>query len=281
MLGTFVKVISPDKNAPKIVFPEMQRVENLLSKYKESSEVAQLNKAGELKIGPDTLYVLEKAKEFSEITNGAFDISVGPLVDLWGFTNKQYRLPEKQEIEKALALVGSDKIILNISDNVVKFKLSGMKIDLGAIGKGYALDCAVKKLKEHGIKSCLINAGGQIYCLGDKFGKPWRVALRSPRGKDFKDYLELKDCSVSTSGDYEQYFLIENKRFSHIFNPKDGYPANSGILSVTVIAPSGLIADCLSTSIFVLGKDKGLELAKKFPNVKVKIIQEKDVSDHS
>lgn len=278
MMGTFIEVTSPDKGAANIVFTEIRRVEGLLSKYKEDAEVAKLNKLGNLQVSPDTFYILRKSEEFWRLSDGAFDITVAPLSDIWGFTDKKYRIPGKDEIEKALALVGSDKIIFNLSDNVVKFKLSGMKIDLGAVAKGYAVDCAVKKLKERRINSCLINAGGQIYCLGDKFGKPWRIAIRNPRKEKLRDYLELKNKSVSTSGDYEQYFIKKEKRYSHILNPKSGYPADSGIISATVISDNGLIADALSTSIFVLGKEKGLQLANKFPDVRVEIIEEKDVS---
>jgi thiamine biosynthesis lipoprotein len=160
---------------------------------------------------------------------------------------------------------------------VVKFRILGMKIDLGAIAKGYTVDCAVRKLRESGIKNCLVNAGGQIYCLGDKFGRPWRIAIRNPRKSGLWDYLELRNKAVSTSGDYEQYFTKGNKRYSHILNPKTGYPVDSGIISATVIADDGLTADALSTSIFVLGKEKGRELAQNFTDAKVEIIEEKDV----
>ena len=274
MMGTFVEVISPYKEAPNIVFSEIKRVENLLSKYKEDSDIAKLNKIGKLKVSPETFYVLQKAKEFWQASDGVLDITVGPLLDLWGFSDKKYYLPKDEEIKQALSKVGFDKIIFNIDDNVVEFKISGMKIDLGAIAKGYAVDCAVKKLKERRIKSCLINAGGQIYCLGDKFGVAWNVAVRGPRNKDFWDYLKLKDKAVATSGDYEQYFMNKGKRYAHIFNPKTGYPADSGIVSVTVIAPDGLTADALATSIFILGKDKGLKLAKRFKDVRVEIIED-------
>lgn len=279
-MGTFVEVISPDKNAAAIAFGEIKRLEGLLSKYNQDSEIARLNKLGELKVSPDTFYILQKSKQFWRLSNGAFDVTVGPLVDLWGFTDKKYNLPEKNVLRKNLILVGCDKIIFNIDDNVIKFKLSGMKIDLGAFAKGYAIDCAVKKLKESGVKSCLINAGGQVYCLGGNFDKPWRVAIRSPRGKDFVDYLELRDQSVATSGDYEQYFIKGNKRYCHIFNPKTGFPVDSNIESVTVVAPSALTADALSTSIFVLGKEKGMELANKFIGVKVAVIEGKDVQNY-
>jgi len=278
MMGTFIEISSPDRQAPSIAFTEIKRIERLLSIYKPDSEISSLNKFGELKASPETFYIIKKAKDFWEASDSAFDITVGPLADLWGFTEKKYNLPKKEEIEKALEYVGTEKIIFNENDNVIKFKTLGTKIGLGAIAKGYAVDCAIKKLKEKGIKNCLINAGGDIYCLGDKFGKPWSVAIKNPRGKGIIEFLKLKNKAVATSGDYEQYFMQDNKRYSHIFNPKTGYPADSGVVSVTVIAPDCLTADALATSIFVLGKTKGEELAKKFKGVEVKIIEEKDVS---
>jgi thiamine biosynthesis lipoprotein len=147
-----------------------------------------------------------------------------------------------------------------------------MSIDLGAVAKGYALDCAADRLRKAGINSCLINTGGQVYCLGSKFGRPWKVAIMDPSGKSFAGYLDLKDRSVSTSGNYEQFFILDNKRYAHILNPKTGSPADTGVSTVTVVAPSGLTADALSTAIFVLGKEKGEALAKKFPDVEVRII---------
>jgi len=274
MMGTFVEVISPNKDAAGIAFAEIKRIEDLLSKYKDNSEVSKLNKLGELNVSPETLYIIKRAKEFWAKSEGAFDITVGPLVDLWGFTSKKYHLPKDEEIKEAIGFVGSDKIIFHDNDNVVKFSNLGMKIDLGAIAKGYAVDCAVEKLKEHGINSCVVNAGGQIYCLGNKFGKPWNIAIRQPHKKGFYSYLKLEDKAASTSGDYEQYFTENNRLYGHILNPKTGYPANSGIASVTVVALDGLTADALSTAIFVLGKTKGEELAKKFPGVEVRIIEE-------
>lgn len=279
-MGTFVEVTSPDKDAAKVVFDEIKRLDDLLSKYRENSEVSRLNKIGKLKVSPETSHIIKKAGEFWLASDGAFDITVGPLIDLWGFTDKKYYLPEKKEIKGVLTRVGFDKIVFHNNDNMVKFKIPGMKIDFGGIGKGYAVDCAVNKLKEKGIKSCLINAGGQIHCLGNKFGKPWRVAIRNPRKAGLIDYLELEDKAVSTSGDYEQYFMKGNRRYGHILNPKTGYPANSGVISATVIANDGLTADALSTSIFVLGKAKGEELAKRFTDVKVEIMEEKNVSDN-
>jgi thiamine biosynthesis lipoprotein len=277
MMGTFVEVVSPDRRAARIVFDELVRIENLLSKYKPQSEISRLNQAGKIEASGDTAYVLRKAKEFWLISNGAFDITVGPLMDLWGFTDKNYRVPGDEEIRAVAPLIGMDKIIFHENRNMVELKTSGMKIDLGAIAKGYAVDCAAARLKEKKVRSCLINAGGDIFCLGDKFGKPWKVAIQDPREDNFLNYIELKDRAVATSGDYRQYFIKNKKRYSHIFNLKTGYPAETGVVSATVVAPDCLTADALATTIFVLGKAKGLELVKKFADVQAKVIDQKDL----
>ncbi|MFH0791157.1 MAG: FAD:protein FMN transferase [Candidatus Omnitrophota bacterium] len=278
LMGTFVEVVSWDKKAAPIVFNEIKRIEGLLSKYNPGSEVSKLNRFGKLTVSRDTLYILKKSGEFWQLSDGAFDITIAPVIDLWGFTDKQYYLPNEDEIKNTLTRVGFDKIIFNDRDNMVKFNLPGMKIDLGAIAKGYAVDCAISKLKENNITNCLINAGGNMYGLGTKFGKPWKIAIQNPRQKSFSGYIELMNNAVATSGDYEQYFMKDNRRYSHIFNPKTGYPADSKVVSATVIAPDGLTADALSTTIFVLGKEKAEVLLKKIPGVKTKIIEEDDVS---
>jgi len=265
LMGTFWEVTSPNKEASVIVFSEAKRIENLLSKYIPESEISRLNRTGKLKVSADTFYIIKKSKEFWQETKGAFDISVTPLVELWGFSDQKYKVPGETLIKETLKLVGSDKIILHENDNVVEFKLPGMKIDLGGIAKGFALDCAVVKLKQNNISSCLINAGGQVYALGKGPEGSWRIAIQNPRKKQFSKIIELKDKSISTSGDYEQFFLNNGRRYCHIINPITGYPADSGIFSVTAISNSGLAADALSTAAFILG-GKGLEmLKKKFP----------------
>lgn len=274
LMGTFWEVTSPDKKAGEIVFSEAKRIENLLSKYIPESEISQLNRTGRLKVSPETFYIIKRSKEFWQETGGAFDITVAPLVDIWGFSDQKHKVPSEGLIKDTLRLVGSDKIILHEKDNMVEFKFSGMKIDLGAIAKGFALDCAVTKLKEKNISSCLINAGGQIYALGKGPEGNWRVAIQNPRQRQVSKIIELeKEESVSTSGDYEQFFFDNGKRYSHILNPLTGYPADSGIFSVTIVADSGLTADALSTAVFVLGKTKGTELVKKFNNIEIKIAE--------
>ncbi|MCX5705238.1 MAG: FAD:protein FMN transferase [Candidatus Omnitrophica bacterium] len=270
-LGTYIKITSNDKRAAKIVFDEIDRIENLLSKYKPDSEISKLNRLGRLKVSLETFYIIKKAKEFCQLSNGAFDITIAPLMDLWGFTDKKFRIPETKEIKNTLKLIGSEKLVLNEFESVIELSFPGMKIDLGGIAKGFALDCAVKKLKGNFITSCLISAG-QVYALGNNSGKPWKIAIKDPRAQITAGKIELIDQSVATSGDYEQYFTVNGKRFSHIMDPRTGYPAESKVISATVVASDGLTADALSTAIFVLGKLKGEELVKKFPGTKIKTI---------
>lgn len=263
-MGTFVEVISPDAQSSRIVFREIKRVEKLLSKYIPESDISRLNQNGKATVSSDTFYVLKMAKEFWQASDGAFDITVGPLLEIWGFKEKKYRLPEPAEIIQTLKLIGTEKVLLDEANNIVTLELPQMRLDLGAIAKGYAVDCAVKELRDNGIKSALINAGGDIYCLGKKFAVPWQIGVKNPFSGGVTKTLCLTDKAVATSGDYEQYFTSNQKTYAHIFNPKTGYPAESGVVSVTVIADDCLIADALATSCFVLGKERGGLLAKKF-----------------
>ncbi|MFA5099719.1 MAG: FAD:protein FMN transferase [Candidatus Omnitrophota bacterium] len=274
LMGTYVEVVSDNRDAARIVFDEIKRVEGLLSKYDPQSEVSQFNEFGRLSAGPDLYHLLTKAKEYWFATDGAFDITVGPAMDLWGFTTKDFRRPSDAEIADVLKLIGTNKIIFHPSNNVVEFNVPGMEIDLGSIGKGYAVDCAVKALRRAGISNCLINAGGQVYGLGTKAGKPWRVAIKDPRGGEVKNSFDISDQSAATSGDYEQYFVEGDKRFSHIIDPRTGSPADSGVISATVIAADGLTADFLATSLVVLGKRKGMELLKRFPDSRAQFIEQ-------
>jgi len=277
MMGTFIEVVSPDKRADIIVFGEIKRVEKLLSKYDPESEISRLNSGKELKLSPETYFILKKSFEFWQLTGGAFDVTVGPLVDIWGFTDKKPRIPETAQIKSALSRVGMDKIVFNDSDNMVKFSVPGMEIDLGGIAKGYALDCAVKKLKENGVKICLINAGGQVAAIGKKYGRPWRIGIKHPRSgvsKGPAGLVLLSDGSISTSGDYEQYFIQAKHRYSHIIDPKTGMPSQSRITAVTVKAPDGLTADALSTAVYVLGEEKGRKLIGAIPGITIEKIYE-------
>jgi thiamine biosynthesis lipoprotein len=276
-MGSFVEVISPDPRAKAIVFNEFNRLDKVFNLFDDNSELSRLNRTGGLIASEDLFAILVKSKEFYEVSAGAFDVTVEPLSLLWKRAIKKSELPKEDDIKDALDLVGFDSVYLDENTRQVRFLKFGVKIDLGGIAKGYAVDKAVSKLKEAGVSSAVVNAGGNMYCLGANSSKAWRVGIQDPRvAKNLIRKIELKDSGVSTSGDYEQFFVFQNKRYSHIINPKTGYPAESGIISATVVAGGALTADALSTSIVVLGREKGRKLIKRFPGVYAKVIDEHD-----
>ena len=278
-MGTFVEMISDDPRAAAIAFAEIKRLDNLLSKFNPRSEISQLNQQGKLKVSPDTLEVIKVALEFSKQSEGAFDITVAPLVDIWKPAIKTRMMPKEKIINAAKLLVGSENILIEEKSRTVKFLKKGMQIDLGGIAKGYAVDCAIKKLQQAGIKSCLVNAGGNMYGLGRNGTRPWKVGIRHPRRpNEMIGFILLEDRAIATSGDYEQYFDSGNRRFSHIIDPKTGYPVNNGVVAVTVISSSATIGDALSTAVFVLGKEKGLRLAERYKNTQAIILTKEDLN---
>lgn len=224
--------------------------------------------------------------KYYRLSDGAFDITISPVVNIWKNEIKAVQagkvpvsLPSSSEIDMKLELVGSDKISVDAKTSMVEFKQPGMAIDLGGIAKGYTVDKAVECLKNSGITSAFVNLGGNIYCLGKKGNRKWRIAVRNPR--DFSQILyplELENQAVATSGDYEQFFILEGKRYSHIIDPRTGYPVDNVNISVTVIADTATAADAMSTTIFVLGKEKGEALADSMTEIReVKIIEQKDL----
>ncbi len=279
LMGTVVEITIQHKDpaaARKVIqeaFYEGERIENLLSIYKKESEVSMINlKAGveEVKVSRDCLYVIEEALSYSELSDGAFDITVGPLIELWGFDRGGKKVPNKTEIKKALRLLNYKNISINREKSTVKLKKRGMKIDLGGIAKGYAVDRMAAILKNGGIKKAIVNAGGDIYALGNPAGKSgWEIGIRNPRDHEgIVDVIKVKNKAIATSGDYEKFFTKGSRRCSHIIDPRTGEPA-SDVMSVTVIAPNALEADALATTLFVLGKKAGDELIRQLENVEV------------
>lgn len=271
LLGTEVTITvlhsnpSYAKSAINLAFNEIARIEELLSHTKNNSELYKLNKNGYVEnISLDFLKIIKKSFYYSNLTNGAFDITVQPILDLYKKTFKQGRAPTREEIEEVLKLVNYEDVILHHRN--VSFRKKGMKITLGGIAKGYAIDKAITALKKLGIKHALIDAGGDIRALGDKNGKPWRIALENPRNKrEYITIINLKDKAIATSGDYERYF-DEKKKFHHIINPKTGYSATE-LISVTIITDKAIDADALATAVFVLGPEQGLKLIESLSNV--------------
>ncbi|MFC1645853.1 FAD:protein FMN transferase [Candidatus Omnitrophota bacterium] len=282
LLGTIVEVISPYPEAAEIAFSEIERIENIFSIKEKDSAISHLNKTGYLNTNFEVTSLIEKSGLFYSLSDGCFDITIAPLTKIWKEALLKNKLPSKKLVRKNMALVGFNKVHIDRVNNSIKFKLKGMVADLGAIAKGYAIDVAVKELKRKGITSAIVNAGGDMYCLGTKFGKPWKLGLRHPREKDeIIDTLLIKDSAVATSGDYEQYMEIDGKRYSHIINPKTGSPVENDILSVTVIAKDAVTADSVATSVFLLGKERGAKIFQNYEGVnEIIIITKSDVSDN-
>ncbi len=288
LLNTIVDitVVGQRKEAQKAIaqaFEEIERIENLLSIYKNNSEISKINmKSGfsAVKVSADTINILDKSIEISEITDGAFDITIGPLMDIWGFRDGNKRKPSDKDIIEKKKLIGYKNINIDHSQSSVRLSFHGMQLDLGAIAVGFAVDKAIEKLKSIGIKDALINAGGEIYALGTPNGKrSWRVGIQHPRrNNELIGVLELKDKAISTSGDYENYFEVNDKRYHHILSPYTGKPVE-GVMSVTVVSDKTVIADALSTAIFPMGAQKGMELIESFNDVECIIITGKDEKD--
>jgi thiamine biosynthesis lipoprotein ApbE len=271
------------------VFKEINRLDYLMSNYKEESELSKVNKKAASEptdCDNELAYIIEQSLRYSDITDGAFDITVGPLMKKWGFFKEQGRIPGKEELESVLESVSYKNIIIEEKikkslfrdPSVVKtvsFRNSGTQIDLGGIGKGYAVDMAIRVLKGNGINSALINFAGNIYAYGTPPGKDsWVIGLQHPRKSEgLLGSFEIKDKAVSTSGDYEKFFTIDGERYSHIIDPRTGYPVK-GIVSVTIVTDNATRADALSTGVFVLGLEKGMDLIEKLADVEGVIIYE-------
>jgi len=271
-IGTFVQVtvITADENqaeaAFKDVFKEFDRVNNLMSAHRDDSELAKVNRASGIKpvrVSPSLVDILEKSAEYSRKTGGAFDVTIGPVLRLWGFYRNKGYLPSDKELQEAVSRVGWQNLAIDKKSSTVFLTGRGMALDLGAIAKGYAVDRAAEALKELGIKNAMINAGGNLYAIGDKDGTGWNIGIRHPEKDDIFATLHITNTAVATSGCYERFFDLSGKRFCHIIDAHTGRPIDNGILSVTIIAPTATDADAMSTSVMLLGPDDGFSLLEK------------------
>ena len=276
IMGTVVEisVIPADEEAIKEAFDAIKKVDELMSTYKPESEISILNRQGENHLSPQTSQIIQEAIKFSEMTEGAFDITCRPLINLWKRAKKEAKIPTLQEIEEAKRLVSYKKIALE--DDLVKLQQPGMQIDLGGIAKGWAVDKAIQALKKRGVRAALINAGGDLYALGRRgLWKKWEVGIQHPRDQEkILTTLEVSDKGVATSGDYRRYFTLEGRRFSHIVDPRTGETVEEVPMSVTVVAPDATTADALATGIFVLGPEEGMKLIESLPGIEGLIVSE-------
>lgn len=269
-MDTYMTVTAYGKNAENGVnkaVDEINRLETVLSAEKQESDIYKLNKTGSGTLSTDTKNIVSKALEINKTTNGAFDISIYPLMVKWGFTTQKYNVPSKNEISKLLKDVDSSKIIFDEKSGNIKLK-ENMKIDLGGIAKGYTSNRVMQIFKECGVKSGLVSLGGNVQALGTKTdGTAWQIAIENPdKSSDYIGVVSVKDKAVITSGGYERYFEKNGKTYHHILDPETGYPAESGVKSVTIVSDDGTLADALSTSLFVMGKEKALDYWREHKN---------------
>jgi len=284
LMDTFCEIScysgSRDKSAAAInaAFEEMQRIERVFNKFDENSEVSKINSRSSLEkisVSKEVFKLTQDSIYYSAISEGAFDITVAPLMEIWGFVRKNKTAPDKVVIQEALKSVGYKNIELDPKDLSVRFLNKGVKIDFGGIAKGYAVDRAKDVLVSKGIKNGIVNLGGNIFVLGRApGGKSWKIGVEDPRNKGkLLQSFELTDRAISTSGNFERFFEIAGKRYSHIISPLTGEPCQ-GIISVTVVADSAEQSDSLSTAIFVMGEEKGLNLARAIKGIKVLMLKE-------
>ena len=282
LMGTIVQ-ITVYQNIPNLdqivekAFQSIEEVNVVASNYIDSSKISIINReASNRFIEIDTLLydILKKAHYVSEISTGAFDITISPLLKLWNYHDPNPKVPIASDIQNALKFVNYQNIM--IKDQSIKFKTAGMKIDLGGIAKGYAVDKAMDVLIKHGITDALIDAGGDFRTICSDFTKGKRkVWVKHPRQQDrLFGYFYMDNGSVATSGDYERFFEIDSVRYHHIIDPHTGYPANK-CASVTIYANSAMLADAFATAVFVLGPEKGMKLINQTDNIEGIIIFEK------
>ncbi len=278
-----ITVTAPDSatahQSIDLAIDEISRIEKLISSWDPASETSKINQnAGikPVKVSSELYHLIERALKISEITDGAFDISYASMDKIWKFDGSMKAMPSEEEIKGSVSKVGYQNIILNPEDTSVFLRNKGMKIGFGAIGKGYAADRSKKLLMKKGVKAGIINASGDMNTWGTKpDGETWKVAITNPMNKEHAfALLPLKNRAVVTSGDYEKFVKFNSVRYSHIINPKTGYPA-TGIISVTVFAPKAELADALATSVFVMGIDTGLDRINQMRGIDCIIVDEK------
>ena len=287
LMGTIVEItaVGDKRNcqqAMKSAFDEIRRIDSLMNVHAEDSEIFRINaSAGKsaVEVSSDTLTVINQSLRFADLTDGALDITVAPLMDLWGFGGESTRVPLDDEVKEKLSLVDYRKVHVDKDRSTVELP-SGMRIDVSGIAKGYAVDRAIQVLRDAGIRNALVSAGGDIYALGSPSRKKlWRIGIRHPRdNSDLLGILELEDKAVATSGDYENFFEVDGKRYCHIIDTRTGRPVE-GIMSVTIVADNTMEADALATAVFPLGPDDGMKLIESLEGVDGLIMTGKNEDD--
>lgn len=274
MLDTVCTIRAGGENADAAVsaaFDRISEIEALTDYYSEASEVSTINRTGigeNIVLSEDIIKILSAALEVSRKSDGAFDITIAPVKDLWRFSDGAHEPPTQEEISAALQYVGYHNLNLD-TENGTLTKTADCKIDLGGAAKGYAADCAAEVLKQHNCEYAVIDLGGNVYVFGNnptRTSDEWLIGIQKPFAENgaYSQAVALAEGAVVTAGSYQRYFEWSGKLYHHILDPKCGYPSDSGISGASIKADNALYADCLSTACMVLGKEKGAELAEQF-----------------
>ena len=283
-LNTAVKITAYDTKDEALLNEALElcdKYEKVFSRTKEDSELYQLNHGllpqenGWYMLSEECAELIEQGLYYSELSGGAFDITIEPVSSLWDFTAEEKVVPDAQEVAAAESPVGYEKVELD--ENRIRFAQEGMGIELGAIAKGYIADKIKEFLVANGVKSAIIDLGGNILCVGEKVnGDAFRVGIQKPFAKRSETVAtaSIRDKSVVSSGIYERYFEKDGQFYHHILNPKTGYPYENGLTSVTIISEESVVGDALSTSCFALGLEKGLKLVQSIPEVQAVFVTE-------
>jgi thiamine biosynthesis lipoprotein len=286
LMGTVVEIMAGGQEADQMetaveaAFAEITRLDLLLSNYQESSDISLLSQSTTgCDVKAETAEVIALGLDVTQRSGGAFDMTLGRLKALWGIESEHPAVPDQQEIFAALTGIGPGSLAMD-GRYVIK-KQAQLLIDLGGIAKGYAVDRAISVLKQHNIQRAAVNAGGDMYLLGQRSERPWRIGIQHPRHKEaVLETVEVSNRAVVTSGDYERFFEQDGQRYHHIFDPRTGFPARS-CQSVTIISDSVALGDALATAVFVLGPQAGLVLLAKYPGTEGLIVSADGTLYHS
>ena len=279
IMGTLIRVEawhvdkSKGETAVAAVIAEMHRIDELMSTYREESEISLVNREASkhpVRIGAELHDLITRALELSASTGAAFDITYASAGNLYDY--RENVKPTQEKLGRVIQAIDYRHVKVDSNELTVSFERDGVRIDLGGIAKGYAVERGVEVLKKHGINSGIVTAGGDSRILGDRHGRPWNVGIRDPRDEDkVIAMLPLLDEAISTSGDYERFFEQDGERYHHILNPSTGKSAGE-VRSVTIVGPDAVMTDGLSTSVFVMGVTKGIEFVTTLADYEVVII---------
>lgn len=287
ILGTYLEVSSPDRRAAKIVYREFRRLDKIFNIYDKRSELSRLNRTYNepFKASDELIELLQLSENIYNLSEGAFDVTYGSLYKFWKRLirdGKPNKFPTPEVIAKIKEAGGMDGLEVYPKKGVVIIKKKGLTIDLSGIAKGYMVDKAISRLKEKDINNALINAGGDIYCLGMNAKSPWEVGVQDPEMlSEILGVQVLMDEAIATSGGYEQFFTFKGKEYSHLIDPRKGYPIDNDLISVSIISKNCTTADSLATTFSILGLE-GIEkfLSENSSTMKVFLVRSVDGNKH-